>query len=160
MTRQPPVQRQAEFESHIHHAGPMTLNQATEYVRLNNMHIADPQTLALQWLKAALDACIIRAYRNGRAEILYGRPGLKIIDRPHIAPPIQVGLFSSAPSTTTQLAAQAAALATLTEQPRKPGDPLLCSQCGFSATHPYNATEAPGLCPHAPKTDKEEAACD
>ena len=126
MSHQPPTQPQVELVAYIRTRGPMAISVATDYVRLNNLHEPDPYSLSLLWIRTAIEAGEIQLYRDANGVILYGMPKIKKLDRPHTAPPIQTGLFSSAPPTTAQLAAQAAKLATLTEQPKPDKELTAC----------------------------------
>jgi len=113
MSHQPPVQRQVEFVAYVRTRGPLTLNQATDYVRLNNMTEPDPCTLCLSWLKAALETREIQLYRNADAGILYGMPKLKSLKRYLPLPPTQTNFTRPTPATITE-AARAAAQAAAT----------------------------------------------
>ena len=123
MYHHPPIQRQIELIAYIRTRGPMAISMPTEYVRLNNLHEPDPYSLTLLWIRTAIEAREIQIYRDGNGAILYGMPKLKTFDKPRGAPPIQGGLTWNAPPTTAQLAAQAAKLATLTEQPQPTKEP-------------------------------------
>jgi len=116
MSEQPPTQRQVEFVAYVRIHGPITGNQATEYVRLNNLHEPDPYTISLLWLKAAIEAKEVQVYRDNEGGLLYGTPKRKKLDRLKPPAPVQTCLNRNAPPSTAQLAAQAAALATLLDQ--------------------------------------------
>ena len=122
-THQPPTQRQVELVAYVRTRGPIPISVATEYVRLNNLHEPDPYSLTLLWIRTAIEAREIQIYLDGNGVLLYGMPKLRKLDRPHAAPPIQTSLLHAAPTTTAQLAAQAAKLATLTEQPKPKKEP-------------------------------------
>jgi len=123
MSGHPPSQRQLEFVAYVRTHGPITPNQATDYVRLNNLHEPHPYTLSLLWLKAAIETHKIQIYRDAHGAILYTMPRLKTLQKPNPPTPVQTDLARKAPPTTAQLAAQAAALATLDSQPLKPKEP-------------------------------------
>jgi hypothetical protein len=118
MTHQPITQPQLEFVAYVRSRGPMTINQASDYTRMNNLHESDPYTLTLSWLKAAIEVHDVAVYRDGNGVILYAMPKLKKLKRRPPMPPAQTDFTHTAPATTAQLAAQAAKLAALNEQPQ------------------------------------------
>lgn len=123
MSEHPSSQRQVEFVAYVRTRGPITGNEATEYVRLNNLHEPDPYALSLHWLKAALEKKEIQLYRDNNGGILYAMPKLKRLERPKPPQPVQTDLARNAPPSTAQLAAQAAALATLLDPTQTKKEP-------------------------------------
>ena len=117
MSGQATTQAEVEFVAYVRTRGPFTVTEATEYVRLNNLHEPAPYTLTLTWLKKAIEEKTLTIYRDGLGVLLYGMPNLKKFKQPAPPRPIQTDLARKAPPTTAQLAAQAAALATLADQP-------------------------------------------